>query len=190
MLKHPRRALSKLIFVLIGLLILGILPWVDNYAHLFGFIFGFLAAYALLPFISFGQYDRRRKIWLIWICMILIVVLFTLLLALFYNVPVYECEVCKLFNCIPFTRDFCASQNINFKREEPVWHTGPCFEVEFEPSLHVIEGQIRPYTSLIVLVLLFSNRCGNHDWRIENNVVKNLTPRNPEITRPRRTTLP
>lgn len=120
MLKHPRRALSKLIFVLIGLLILGILPWVDNYAHLFGFIFGFLAAYALLPFISFGQYDRRRKIWLIWICMILIVVLFTLLLALFYNVPVYECEVCKLFNCIPFTRDFCASQNINFKREEPV----------------------------------------------------------------------
>lgn len=167
MLKHPRRALSKLIFVLIGLLILGILPWVDNYAHLFGFIFGFLAAYALLPFISFGQYDRRRKIWLIWICMILIVVLFTLLLALFYNVPVYECEVCKLFNCIPFTRDFCASQNINFKREEPVWHTGPCFEVEFEPSLHVIEGQTRPYTSLVVLALLFSNRrFGNHDWRM------------------------
>nr|XP_012144494.1 PREDICTED: inactive rhomboid protein 1 isoform X3 [Megachile rotundata] len=120
MLKHPRRALSKLIFILLGLLLLGILPWVDNYAHLFGFIFGFLAAYALMPFISFGHYDRRRKIWLIWICMILIVVLFTLLLTLFYNVPVYECEVCKLFNCIPFTRDFCASQNINFKREEPV----------------------------------------------------------------------
>ncbi|XP_026671584.1 inactive rhomboid protein 1 isoform X2 [Ceratina calcarata] len=120
MLKHPRRTLSKLILVLVGLLILGILPWVDNYAHLFGFIFGFLAAYALMPFISFGHYDRRRKIWLIWICLILIVVLFTLLLALFYNVPVYECEVCKLFNCIPFTRDFCASQNINFKREEPV----------------------------------------------------------------------
>ncbi|XP_076679879.1 rhomboid-5 isoform X3 [Andrena cerasifolii] len=120
MLKHPRRTLSKLIVILLGLLVLGILPWVDNYAHLFGFIFGFLAAYALMPFISFGHYDRRRKIWLIWICLVLIVVLFTLLLALFYNVPVYECEVCKLFNCIPFTRDFCASQNINFKREEPV----------------------------------------------------------------------
>ncbi|CAK9816920.1 Inactive rhomboid protein 1 [Anthophora quadrimaculata] len=120
MLKHPRRALSKLIFILLGLLILGVLPWVDNYAHLFGFIFGFPAAYALMPFISFGHYDRRRKIWLIWICMIMIVVMFALLLALFYNVPVYDCEVCKLFNCIPFTRDFCASQNINFKREEPV----------------------------------------------------------------------
>ncbi|XP_076621524.1 rhomboid-5 isoform X2 [Colletes latitarsis] len=120
MLKQPRRALTKLIVILLGLLVLGILPWVDNYAHLFGFIFGFLAAYALMPFISFGHYDRRRKVWLIWICLILIVLLFTLLLTLFYNVPVYECEVCKLFNCIPFTRDFCASQNINFKREEPV----------------------------------------------------------------------
>lgn len=120
MLKHPRRALSKLILILLGLLALGILPWIDNYAHLFGFIFGFLAAYALMPFISFGHYDRRRKILLIWVCLILIVGLFALLLALFYNVPVYECEVCKLFNCVPFTRDFCASQNINFKREEPV----------------------------------------------------------------------
>ncbi|KAL6253977.1 hypothetical protein P5V15_014048 [Pogonomyrmex californicus] len=120
MLKHPRRALSKLILILLGLLVLGILPWIDNYAHLFGFIFGFLTAYALMPFISFGHYDRRRKILLIWICLILIVGLFALLLALFYNVPVYECEVCKLFNCIPFTRDFCASQNINFKREESV----------------------------------------------------------------------
>ncbi|XP_024893523.1 inactive rhomboid protein 1 isoform X1 [Temnothorax curvispinosus] len=118
MLKHPRRALSKLILILLGLLTLGILPWIDNYAHLFGFIFGFLAAYALMPFISFGHYDRRRKILLIWVCLILIVGLFALLLALFYNVPVYECEVCKLFNCVPFTRDFCASQNINFKREE------------------------------------------------------------------------
>lgn len=120
MLRHPRRALAKLILTLVGFLILGVLPWVDNYAHLFGFIFGFLASYALMPFISFGHYDRRRKILLIWICLLLIFGLFALLLTLFYNVPVYECEFCKLFNCIPFTRDFCASQNINFKREEAV----------------------------------------------------------------------
>lgn len=120
MLKYPRRALSKLIFILLGLLMLGLLPWVDNYAHLFGFIFGFLAAYALMPFISFGQYDRRRKIFVIWVCMVLMGLLFAVLLILFYSVPMYECEICKLFNCIPLTRDFCASQNINFKKEEPV----------------------------------------------------------------------
>ncbi|KAI4496780.1 hypothetical protein M0804_000590, partial [Polistes exclamans] len=120
MLKHPRRALIKLLSTLFGLLILGVLPWIDNYAHLFGFIFGFFAAYAFMPFVSFGHYDRRRKIFIIWVCLVLIVSLFILLLALFYNVPLYDCEACKLFNCIPFTRDFCASQNINIKREEPV----------------------------------------------------------------------
>ncbi|KAK0079715.1 hypothetical protein PV325_000896 [Microctonus aethiopoides] len=88
MLRHPRRALAKLILTLVGFLILGVLPWVDNYAHLFGFIFGFLASYALMPFISFGHYDRRRKILLIWICLLLIFGLFALLLTLFYNVPV------------------------------------------------------------------------------------------------------
>jgi membrane associated rhomboid family serine protease len=42
------------------------LPWVDNYAHLFGFIFGFLLSYAILPFVTFGRnYDRRRKLVLV-----------------------------------------------------------------------------------------------------------------------------
>ncbi|XP_014215030.1 inactive rhomboid protein 1 [Copidosoma floridanum] len=120
MLKHPRRALTKLILVFVLLLLLGILPWIDNYSHLFGFIFGFLAAYALMPFITFGSYDRRRKIILIWACFGLIVGLFAMLLVLFYSVPMYECELCKLFNCVPLTRDFCASQNINFRKREPV----------------------------------------------------------------------
>lgn len=174
MLKHPRRALSKLILILVGLLALGILPWVDNYAHLFGFIFGFLAAYALMPFISFGHYDRRRKILLIWVCLILIVGLFALLLALFYNVPVYECEVCKLFNCVPFTRDFCASQNINFKREEQVWHTGPRFIVEreivpFGPRLYASHHRAHHYnapsfTALILAILLLESRSHKISW--------------------------
>ncbi|KAJ8667386.1 hypothetical protein QAD02_009048, partial [Eretmocerus hayati] len=120
MLKYPRRALSKLLMIVGGLLLLGVLPWIDNYAHLFGFVFGFLAAYALMPFISFGAYDRRRKILVIWACMALIIGLFALLLGLFYSVPMYDCELCKLFTCVPLTRDFCASQNINFKKEEPV----------------------------------------------------------------------
>ncbi|XP_066588162.1 inactive rhomboid protein 1 isoform X3 [Prorops nasuta] len=120
MIHNPRRTLTKLIMILIILLIIGLLPWVDNYAHFFGFIFGFLASYALMPFISFGHYDRRRRILHTWICLVLIVGLFALLLTLFYNIPAYECEICKYFTCIPITKDFCASQNINFNREEPV----------------------------------------------------------------------
>lgn len=123
MLKHPNQALCKLVSITIFLFFVGLLPWVDNYAHLFGFIFGFLLSYALLPFISFGPYDRQKKIALIWVCLLSASSLFILLVLLFYIIPVYDCKVCSYFNCLPITSDFCASQNINFKREEPiVWH--------------------------------------------------------------------
>lgn len=120
MLKHPRRALFKLLMITFVLFLIGLLPWVDNYAHLFGFAFGFLLSYALLPFISFGIYDRQKKIVLIWVCLLSAGFLFIFLVLLFYVTPVYNCKICSYFNCLPLTRDFCASQNINFKREEPI----------------------------------------------------------------------
>lgn len=120
LLQHPRRALLKLLTVAFGFLILGVLPWIDNYAHLFGFIFGFLLSYALLPFVSFGPYDRQKKLTLIWVCLVSATVLLAALIALFYIIPVYDCEFCTYFTCLPFTRDFCSSQNIDFKREDPV----------------------------------------------------------------------
>lgn len=44
----PRRALSKLVSITILLFIAGTLPWIDNFAHIFGFIAGFVS----LPFFS------------------------------------------------------------------------------------------------------------------------------------------
>ncbi|XP_017786905.1 PREDICTED: inactive rhomboid protein 2 isoform X1 [Nicrophorus vespilloides] len=120
MLKKPRRALGKLLGVTFALFLIGLLPWVDNYAHLFGFFFGFLLSYALLPFVSFGPYDRKRKVVLIWVCLLSAGFLFVALILLFYIFPVYDCKICSYLNCLPLTRDFCASQNINFMREEPV----------------------------------------------------------------------
>lgn len=120
MLKHPFQALMKLLTFTFLLFLFGLLPWVDNFAHLFGFVFGFLLSYALLPFVSFGPYDRQKKIFLIWVCLLSSLFLFILLVLLFYLIPIYDCEVCHYFNCIPLTRDFCAAQNINFKREEYV----------------------------------------------------------------------
>ncbi|GJQ72160.1 hypothetical protein Trydic_g3254 [Trypoxylus dichotomus] len=120
MLKHPNQALCKLLAITFLLFLVGLLPWVDNYAHLFGFVFGFLLSYALLPFVSFGPYDRQKKIILIWVCLLSAAFLFICLVLLFYIIPVYDCKVCSYFNCLPLTQEFCASQNINFKREEPI----------------------------------------------------------------------
>ena len=116
-LKYPEMAILKLVGITAVFFLAGLLPWVDNYAHLFGFIFGFLLSYALLPFVTFGVYDRRRKTILVWICLASVVFLFVGLLLLFYVTPIHDCEVCKYFNCIPITKDFCADQNINLRAD-------------------------------------------------------------------------
>ena len=46
-LKYPEMAILKIVGITAVLFLAGLLPWVDNYAHLFGFIFGFLLSYAL-----------------------------------------------------------------------------------------------------------------------------------------------
>ncbi len=53
-LKYPEMAILKMVGVTAVLFLAGLLPWVDNYAHLFGFVFGFLLSYGLLPFVTFG----------------------------------------------------------------------------------------------------------------------------------------
>lgn len=113
LLAAPRQALMKLLTITFVLILFGLLPWVDNFAHLFGFLFGFLLSYALLPFVSFGPYDRQKKIFLIWVCLMFVLIFFVVLLLLFYLIPIYDCELCSYFNCIPWTSEMCADQNIN-----------------------------------------------------------------------------
>jgi hypothetical protein len=117
-LKYPEMAILKLVGVTAVLFLAGLLPWIDNYAHLFGFIYGFLLAYAMLPFVTFGVYARRRKLVLVWVCALLALLIFTGLILLFYVSPVIQdCEICKYFNCIPITKDFCSEQNIDLGTE-------------------------------------------------------------------------
>ncbi|XP_064478619.1 inactive rhomboid protein 1-like isoform X2 [Ornithodoros turicata] len=118
MLRRPSSAFLKLVAVAVALFTIGLLPWVDNYAHLFGFIFGFLLAYALLPFVSFGSYDRTTKVVLICLCLVVAVALFLGLVVLFYVHPIYECSFCHYFNCLPITQDLCDSHRINVTRQD------------------------------------------------------------------------
>jgi len=115
-LKYPEMAILKLVGVTAVFFLSGLLPWIDNYAHLFGFIFGFLISYAIMPFVTFGIYDRRRKLILLWICLISSVFIFVGLILLFYVTPIHDCEICKYFNCIPITKDFCSEQNIDMSQ--------------------------------------------------------------------------
>ncbi|KAM3964518.1 rhomboid-5 [Aphomia sociella] len=130
-LKHPQRALMKMIAIVLALLLTGFLPWIDNFAQLSGFIFGFLISYAVLPFLAderrtredeeekYERRRRRRMVWLV-VCLILAAGIICALVALFYAAPAYECAACAYFTCLPFAPDMCASQDVRVRQLDGV----------------------------------------------------------------------
>ncbi|RWS15919.1 inactive rhomboid protein 1-like protein [Dinothrombium tinctorium] len=116
--EKPKKTILKLLAIAGFLFVFGLLPWVDNYAHIFGFFIGFLLSLALLPYLTIKPYQKQLKITLIISSLFGVAVLFVLLFVLFYVFPVYECSWCQYFNCIPITDDWCADQDIKVKRED------------------------------------------------------------------------
>lgn len=116
--EHPCWNLGKLVLILVGLFIIGLMPMVDNWAHLFGFVVGLLLSFALLPYVNFKMADRRRRLVGIVVCLVTTVGLFLLLVLLFYALPVYKCPNCEYFNCIPFTPTFCRSMEVKITRND------------------------------------------------------------------------
>lgn len=111
-LAQPWRAFTKLLCVVLSLFAFGLLPWIDNFAHICGFISGFFLSFAFLPYISFGRMDLYRKRCQIIIFLLVFVGLFSGLVVLFYVYPI-KCEWCELLTCIPFTDKFCEKYDLN-----------------------------------------------------------------------------
>lgn len=116
---RPFIAVGKLGLILIFLFIAGLMPWVDNYAHLFGFIFGFLLSFALMPYVDFNILSKRGRIISVTVCLLLVAGIFSVLAVLFYVSPISSCSYCHFFNCIPFTRSFCKSTEVSIENIEP-----------------------------------------------------------------------
>jgi hypothetical protein len=112
-LERPWLSLLKIGGFILVLFLLGFMPWIDNWAHLFGFLFGLLLAFGILPYVSFGKFDKRRKIIGIVLCLGGAVVLFTMLVILFYVLPLYNLPGSTYFNCIPFTATFCNNMEVS-----------------------------------------------------------------------------
>lgn len=116
--ERPWGALLKLTLILLGLFVLGLLPMIDNWAHLFGFFLGFFLAFAFLPYVTFNVDDKRWKRIGVILCLITVSVLLVVLFLLFYVVPIYKCPKCEYFNCIPFTPTFCKSMEVQITRND------------------------------------------------------------------------
>ncbi|KAK3511735.1 hypothetical protein QTP70_020738, partial [Hemibagrus guttatus] len=111
-LAQPWRAFAKLLCVVLFLFAFGLLPWIDNFAHICGFVSGFFLSFAFLPYISFGRMDMYRKRCQILVSLTLFLGIFSGFVVLFYVRPI-KCEWCELLTCIPLTDKFCEKYDLN-----------------------------------------------------------------------------
>ncbi|KAK4049424.1 hypothetical protein OIV83_004157 [Microbotryomycetes sp. JL201] len=99
---RPGRKLIWLVIELIAGLALGLVPGIDNFAHLGGMLMGLLVAIVLLPVIHQSK-PHRIVFWILRAVAIpLIIILFVVLVRDFYTSdPASNCSWCRYLSCIP-----------------------------------------------------------------------------------------
>ena len=108
LIKEPFKELMKMVGMILVSFLVGMLPGVDNLAHVGGFIFGILSGLIFMPKIYFGIWDRRRKVFATFLAVPLLVLAFGLFAYSFYT-GAQICPWCQYFNCIP-GMPWCASK--------------------------------------------------------------------------------
>lgn len=108
----PWKAFLKLLGIVLFLFFCGLLPWIDNIAHIFGFLSGLLLSFAFLPYITFNTFDKYRKRALILIALLAYVGLFASLIVWFYIYPI-NWHWLEHLTCLPFTSKFCERYDID-----------------------------------------------------------------------------
>ncbi|KDR84898.1 hypothetical protein GALMADRAFT_233355 [Galerina marginata CBS 339.88] len=103
--KYQYRPVRKLIFMTIELLLglaLGYIPYVDNFAHIGGFVMGLLVGTVFYPVISVTK-RHRLIIWSFRLAAIpLAVILYVVLIRNFYTSDPYAaCSGCRYLSCFP-----------------------------------------------------------------------------------------
>jgi len=91
---------------------LGTLPYIGNFVHIGGFVFGLLASLALLPRTNFrcrnlAVNNFSRRIFLL----LLLVTLAGTCVAFFLVKEANFCSWCQYIDCVPYTNNFCPSMD-------------------------------------------------------------------------------
>lgn len=109
--KRAGRELTILLATAVISLAIGLLPGIDNFAHIGGFVMGLLLGVILT---SLPEFASRRVIIFSWIakiiCLVLVIVLYAVFLNVFYTASDLStiCPGCKYLSCLPI-KDWCST---------------------------------------------------------------------------------
>lgn len=96
----PWWELFKMVLQIVISFVLGFLPYVDNFAHIGGFVIGLLVGIIILPSVHIG----KKQVLIRRICAIVAIPLFVLTYYGFFKLMYDDsttCSWCKYLNCIP-----------------------------------------------------------------------------------------
>ncbi|ORX80108.1 rhomboid-domain-containing protein [Anaeromyces robustus] len=98
---NPWKELIKMLIIIIFSLGIGLLRFIDNFAHFGGFITGILTGLIFMPTIIFGKWDLRRKRFLMIISIPILIFMFIWVFKSFYKEGDSKCTWCKYVTCVP-----------------------------------------------------------------------------------------
>ncbi|KAI9145016.1 rhomboid family-domain-containing protein [Paraphysoderma sedebokerense] len=104
LLRSPWCALFRMLLIFIVSFAIGLLPQIDNFAHVGGFIGGLLAGLLFMPTISFGgKFGKlvKRGVFKLAGAVLLILLLWFLLTGFYNNDASQKCTWCKYIDCLP-----------------------------------------------------------------------------------------
>ncbi|GMS78933.1 hypothetical protein PENTCL1PPCAC_1108 [Pristionchus entomophagus] len=129
MLQQPLLAIAQNGGWLFSLFVVGFLPWVDNWAILFGTVFGLLATFVFLPDVGLRRGSVFRRFIVIFGAISLLL-LFVLLFYIFIENIDIDCTWCGYFNCFNWYRfiaydpddgnHFCDNQGLTVNSWLPI----------------------------------------------------------------------
>jgi len=123
LLERPWIEALKLLGVCAFLFLLGLIPYIDNYAHIGGFIFGFLISGVLVPYGNYKEIQKLTnnkskdetfktiKLLMIFVGLPITILLYALFFVLLYVVQDTWTGFSYL-TCIPFTSTLCIDQQV------------------------------------------------------------------------------
>ncbi|KAJ3332632.1 hypothetical protein HDU76_013587 [Blyttiomyces sp. JEL0837] len=97
---NPYWELAKLFLTLVVSFLIGMLPYIDNFAHIGGFFCGFFAGLIFMPTIHYSKWDGRVKVGLQIVSAPVLIIILVFLVKGFYDAG-NNCPWCKYLNCIP-----------------------------------------------------------------------------------------
>ncbi|KAI1307892.1 hypothetical protein EDD11_004364 [Mortierella claussenii] len=97
---RPCWELSKLSIMILVSFAFGLLPFLDNFAHIGGFVAGILTGLVFMPVVYFSKRDKYIKLGLRFVALPLIVLILVLGLTNFYK-GANNCSWCRYLSCLP-----------------------------------------------------------------------------------------